>query len=266
MSDQSSPRVDVSTPHLARVYDWALGGKDNFAADRAYGEKIVESFPDYPKAVRNNRAFLKRAVTHLAESGIRQFVDLGAGLPTSPSVHEVAREVCPDARVVYVDHDPIVTVHNRALLGTTDGVISIEADIRHPEQVLGHAALRDVIDFGEPLGVLLVAVLHNVPDEDDPEAIVAAYREVMTPGSHLVLTQATTEGNPEVLSRTQETTDAGSIPITFRSRERIAGFFEGLTLLQPGLVAVEAWRAELGARPTGLTGLAGVARKVTARP
>ena len=264
MTDQTNPlagRVDVHTPHLARVYDWALGGKDNFAADRAYGEKVVEAFPDYPRAVRNNRAFLKRAVRHLADSGIRQFVDLGAGLPTSPSVHEVAREVRPDARVVYVDHDPIVTVHNRALLATTDGVISIEADIRRPDRVLADPALREVIDFSEPLGVLLVAVLHNVPDEDAPEAIVAGYREVMAPGSHLVLTQATTEGNPEVLSRTRETTEAGSIPITFRSREQIAAYFEGLTLLDPGLVAVESWRAETTVRRTGLTGLAGVARK-----
>ncbi len=264
MTDQNGPltgRVDVTTPHLARVYDWALGGKDNFAADRAYGEKIVETFPDYPRAVRNNRAFLKRAVRHLAEAGIRQFVDLGAGLPTSPSVHEIAREVHPDARVVYVDHDPIVTVHNQALLATTDGVISIEADVRRPALVLGHPALREAIDFTEPLGVVFVAVLHNVPDEDDPEAIVAAYREAMAPGSHLVFTQATSEGNPDVLTRTRRTTEAGSIPITFRSREQIARYFDGLTLLEPGLVAVESWRAEMTVRSTGLTGLAGVARK-----
>ncbi len=266
MADESSRtgsrgRIDVSTPHLARVYDWALGGKDNFTVDREYGAKIVEAFPAYQLAVRNNRDFLARAVTHLAGTGIDQFLDLGSGLPTSPNIHEVARRTRPGSRVVYVDNDPIVAVHNDAILASTEGVVSVSADIRRPDAILGHPAVRSVIDFDKPLGLLLVAVLHNIPDEDDPDRIVAAYREVLAPGSHLVFSQASSEGNAEVIARTKEATDRGAIPITYRSREQITGFFAGLELLEPGVVFVENWRAKVEVQGTGLTGLGGVARK-----
>jgi len=179
--------VDVTRPSIARIYDYLLFGKDNFAADRAAAEKLMQSRLDPRRLALANRAFLRRAVRFLAQQGISQFLDLGSGLPTSPSVHEVARDLTPGARVVYVDHDPIVVAHNDALLATRDGVITVRADLRDPEAVLSHPALTRCIDFGLPVAVLLLSVLHFIgPDEDAP-GIVARFRERMAPSSYLVV-------------------------------------------------------------------------------
>lgn len=198
--------VDVTRPSIARIYDYLLFGKDNFAADRAAAEKLMQSRLDPRRLALANRAFLRRAVRFAAQQGISQFLDMGSGLPTSPSVHEVARDVTPGARVVYVDHDPIVVAHNDALLATRDGVITVRADVRDPEAVLGHPALTGCIDFGLPVAVLLLSVLHFIgPDEDAP-GIVARFRERMAPGSYLLVSIGTSDGaDPEMLAEATTT-------------------------------------------------------------
>lgn len=255
------PGIDITKPHASRVYDWALGGKDNYPADRAYGEQVVAVAPEYPRLARANRGFLERAVRLLAEAGIRQFIDLGTGIPTSPSVHEVALAADPAARVLYVDNDPIVTVHNDALLATQEGIRSIQADIRQPEEILGHPALRALIDFAEPVGVLLVAVLHVISDEADPAGIVRQFRDRMSPGSYLAISQLTSDSDPEAVAQAKSATDNTAIPLAFRSREQILRFFDGFELVEPGLVSVQQWRPASEVQPTRLTVLGGVGRK-----
>jgi hypothetical protein len=256
------PGVDITKPHAARVYDWALGGKDNYAADREYAAKVVAVTPEYPRLAKANRGFLERAVRLLAESGIRQFIDLGTGIPTSPSVHDVARDTDPSARVVYVDNDPIVTIHNDALLATEEGIHSFQADIRQPQEILGHPGLRTLIDFDEPVGVLIVAVLHIIPDADDPAGIVSAFRERMPPGSYLALSQLTSDSDEEAVAQAQAATAGTAIPLAFRPREEIRRFFGGFELVEPGLVGVQEWRPDTLAPATRLTVLGGVGRKL----
>jgi len=257
------PRVDTTKPHAARVYDWALGGKDNYAADREYGERVVAVAPEYPRLARANRGFLVRAVRFLAESGIRQFIDLGTGIPTSPSVHEVARGIDPEARVVYVDNDPIVSIHNDALLATDKGLATILADIRNPESIIENEALRALIDFSEPVGVLLVAVFHVIEDEADPAGIVATWRDRMAAGSYLVISQLTSDSDPEAVAEAKAATDGTSIPLAFRSTEQIGGFFDGFELADPGLVSVERWRPDIEVTSsTRMTVLGGVGHRI----
>jgi hypothetical protein len=252
--------IDVTKPHVARVYDWVLGGKDNFAADREYAERMMTAAPEYPLVARANRAFLIRAVRFLAESGIRQFIDLGTGIPTSPNVHEVARSVDPAARVVYVDNDPIVAVHNDVLLAGDPGVATIQADIRRPDEILDHPDLRRLIDFDQPVGVLLVAVLHVIADEDGA-GVVARFTEPMAPGSYLVISQVTSDSDPETVARAQEMTENTDIPVFFRSNAEIMEFFDGLEMVEPGLVSVTDWRPETESPRTRLIVSGGVGRK-----
>jgi O-methyltransferase involved in polyketide biosynthesis len=185
--------VDVTRPSIARIYDYLLFGKDNFAVDRAAAEKLMESRLDPRRLALANRGFLGRAVRFLARHGVSQFLDLGSGLPTSPSVHEVARDVAPATRVVYVDHDPIVVAHNDALLATRDGVITIRADVRDPDAVLGHDALAACIDFGQPVAVLLLGVLHFISCDEDAPGIIARFRERLAPGSYLAVSIGTSD-------------------------------------------------------------------------
>jgi hypothetical protein len=193
--------VDVTRPSIARIYDYLLFGKDNFAADRAAADELMQSRLDPRRLALANRAFLRRAVRFAARQGISQFLDLGSGLPTSPSVHECAREVMPGARVAYVDHDPIVVTHNDALLATRDGVITVRGDVREPDAVLGHDALRGCLDFGRPIAVLLLSVLHFISGDEDAPGIVARFRERMAPGSYLVVSIGTSDGaDPEMLA------------------------------------------------------------------
>jgi len=205
MISKHEPRVpegvDVTRPSIARIYDYLLFGKDNFAADRAAADKLMQSRLEPRRLALANRAFLRRAVRFLARQGVSQFLDLGSGLPTSPSVHAVARDVRPDARVAYVDHDPIVVAHNDALLATRDGVITVRADVREPEAVLGHDALTGCLDFGRPVAVLLLSVLHFINHDEDARGIVARFRERMVPGSYLAVSIGTSDGaDPEMLA------------------------------------------------------------------
>jgi len=259
MTRKYEPRVpdgvDVTRPSIARIYDYLLYGKDNFAVDRAAAEKLMESRLDPRRLSLANRAFLVRAVGFLARQGIAQYLDLGSGLPTSPSVHEVARDTIPSARVVYVDHDPIVVAHNDALLATRDGVITVRADVRDPDAVLSDKALSDGIDFGRPVGVLLLSVLHFISHEEDAAAIVAKFRERMAPGSYLAVSVGTRDGaDPEMLAEATETYAGARMPFTLRSRAQIMELFDGFDLVEPGLVSLPEWRPELNTDRTPLKG------------
>jgi len=260
MSQVTSPGNDPGRPAAARIYDYLLGGKDNYAVDRAAAERVLAVAPDQRQLARANRAFAIRAVGALASAGIRQFVDLGTGFPTSPSVHEAARQADPGARVVYVDYDPLVHVHNTALLAQDDQVVSVQADIRQPETILEHPDLTRLIDFGQPVGVLCVAVLHLVPDAEDPEGIVARFRDALCPGSYLALSQFTSDSDPGAMAELRAVAAGTAVETYFRSRERILRFFDGFELVPPGLTDVERWRQD-GAAPTRLKIAGAVGRK-----
>lgn len=236
--------IDVTTPNIARMYDYFLGGKDNFAADREAADQITAMLPLVPVIARDNRAFLRRVVRFLtAEQGIRQFIDIGAGLPTQANVHDLAREVVADARVVYVDNDPVVCNHGRALLADEATQI-IEVDLRHPDQIIGHRLTQAVIDFNQPFALLATAVLHFVPDEDDPRGIIARFREVMADGSYLVLTHGTMESGPND-PRARLSTDVysrASASLSLRSIDAVRSLFDGFELVEPGLVWISQWR------------------------
>jgi hypothetical protein len=241
------PAFDASVAHQARIYDYLLGGKDNYAADRAAAEALRQVNPDIESTVRANRSFLGRAVRYLAaDAGIRQFLDIGTGIPTAGNTHEVAQSVAPESRVVYVDYDPVVLAHARALLvsgeeGATD---YIDADLRDTPAILGRAAA--LLDLTRPVAVTLIAILHAIPDSDDPHAIVASLMDAVPPGSYLALSHA---GADLLSPRVQHGIEnvAGRMirqQYAARSREQVARFFQGTDLVEPGLVRVEEWRPE----------------------
>jgi hypothetical protein len=244
------------------VYDYLLGGKDNYAVDREAAEKILALAPSSRRLARSQRAFLVRSVRYMAETGIRQFIDLGTGIPTSPNVHEVARSVHPSARIVYVDFDPVVIVHNTALLSTNDGVVSVGEDIRNPDAILGHPDVVDLIDFNEPIGVLLLAVLHNISDAEGPGEIIGRFRDRMAPGSHIAISHFSLDSAPHALKELEATYAGTPWPKTIRSREEILRFFDGFELVPPGLVDMGDWRPDLEEPPTELKIPGGVGRKV----
>ena len=258
---ETAPRFDPSVPSPARMYDYYLGGKDNFPADREAAEQALSVVPSGRQVARANRQFLVRAVTFMARNGIDQFIDLGTGLPTSPNVHEVARSVHPDARVLYVDNDPMVCSHARALLATNDGVAAIQGDIRAPQAILNDPITRKMIDLTQPVGVLFVAVLHFLTDEDQPWEKVAAFRWRMASGSMLAVSHITSDGTPpDVQATIQDVYAEASAPAVFRISQEIESFFGGLDLVEPGLVEVGAWRSLRPSPPAPLRFLGGVAK------
>jgi S-adenosyl methyltransferase len=257
------PGFDPSVPSPARMYDYYLGGKDNFAADREAAEQALSVVPFGREVARANRQFLVRAVTFMARDGIDQFIDLGTGLPTRPSVHEVARSVHPDARVLHVDNDPMVCSHAQALLATGDGVAAIQGDIRTPQAILDDPVTRTMIDFTQPVGVLFVAVLHFLTDNDQPREQVAAFRWRMTSGSMLAVSHIASDDTPlQVKATIQDVYAEASAPAVFRTRQQIESFFGGLDLVEPGLVEVGAWRSLRSSPPAPLRLLGGVARVI----
>ncbi|GAB3987823.1 SAM-dependent methyltransferase [Actinoallomurus acanthiterrae] len=270
MTDQDdwAPKsVDLSTPNAARMYDYYLGGKDNLAPDRAAAEAVLEIAPEIRVAARQNRGFLGRAVRHLAEAGIRQFLDVGTGLPTQKNVHEVAHGVAPEAQVVYVDNDPVVLAHGRAILAGSKNVDIVQADLRQPEDILNSPEVRDRLDFDRPIAILLVAIVHFLQDSDGPDELVARFRDALPPGGYLVLSHVCGDALPDAVAPVMEIYRRSSTPIITRSTERIRGFFGDLELVEPGLVNVSAWRPDtVEAKriteryPQGYF-LAGVARK-----
>ena len=263
--DDDDPAFDSSVSHHARVYNYLLGGKDHFAADRAHAEALLSVYPGTAAVARANRDFVGRAVRFLAdEAGLSQFLDIGTGIPGPGSTHEVAQAVKPDSRIVYVDNDPVVLAHARAFLvgrgpGTTD---YIDADLRDPELILRRAART--LDFGQPVGLLLIAILHAIGDKDDPHRIVATLMDSLPSGSYLAITHwGTDRVNPEAVTKVGNINrEMSHHQYTARTEDEIARFFNGLGLVEPGLARVEAWRSGPGADTAlDLVVWAGVARK-----
>jgi len=258
--------LNTNVPQSARVYDYWLGGKDNFPADRAMAEAIARQVPSIRAQVRAQRAFMGRAVRFLvAEAGIRQFLDIGTGIPSAGNVHEVAQELTPEARVVYVDNDPIVLTHSRALLSSTPGgqLAFILADLRQPKAILDDPAVAKTLDLGQPVGLVLVGIMHHLRDVDDPQGILTSLLDALASGSYLVLTQSTPDFDPEAMRGLAEVSERGGIPNVPRSFADTERFFSGLELVEPGLVPLPDWRPDLGPAQEGGQSYAygGVARK-----
>jgi O-methyltransferase involved in polyketide biosynthesis len=251
--------LDVSIPNVARVYDFLLGGKDNFAADRAAAGKILTELPCAALACRQNREFLSRAVRVLAASGIRQFLDIGSGLPARDNVHEVAQAAAADSRVVYVDYDDVVVSHARALLESgSPRVAVIEGDLRDPGKIL--EAAEALIDFGEPVAVLMFAVLHFLTDADQPREVVRSLTEALVPGSAVALSHVTSDGiAPDASHAAQQVYRSASAQVAPRSRQDITGFFDGLNLVEPGVTDINLWPGKSSGPAAPLTLYGGLA-------
>jgi hypothetical protein len=240
-------RIDTSTAHPARRYNYWLGGKDNFAADRVSGEAIASVYPAIRTTALENRCFLQRAVRFLtAERGVRQFLDIGTGIPTADNTHEVAQAVAPEARIVYVDNDPIVLTHARALLTSTPkgATAYLDADLRDPETIVDHPDLRRTLDLDQPIALMLIAIMHFLFDDDKPYEIVRRLVDALPAGSYLVMSHGTRDlAAPEVRAHAGAEMKAGRLRIDARPRtkDEFAGFFVGLDLLEPGIVPVVDW-------------------------
>jgi hypothetical protein len=250
---------DQTVPNSARIYDWLLGGKDNYDADRQAARKLLRAVPGARQAARDNRAFLGRVTRFLAEAGVDQFIDIGSGLPAADPVHEVARAVNPDVRVVYVDHDPVVVAHARAILSDNSAssspprVTAVEADVRYPRNLLTTREICNLIDFSRPVAILLVAVLHFVPEASHPHDIVAAIAARVAPGSYLAISHVTGDHITADAARAAEVVYEGaSAPGVPRRRGEIARFLRGLDVAPPGVVDIRSWRPGRGrGRQTG---------------
>ena len=239
------PAFDVSVAHQARIYDYWLGGTDNFAADRKAAEEAAAAYPGVVTGARANRQFLARAVRQLAVgAGIRQFLDLGTGIPTANNTHEVAQAAAPESRVVYVDYDPVVLAHARVLLaGSDEGLVDyLDADLRDTDTILEQASRT--LDFSRPVAIMLIAVLHAIGDDDDPYQIVAKLMDAMPPGSYLALSHVASDIDPEQIARaTARLNQLSRQHFTLRDHAQVLRFLDGLELLEPGVVRVEEWRA-----------------------
>jgi len=260
--------IDVRTPHAARVYDYALGGKDNFASDRGLIDKLTAVIPDTPRAARENRAFLGRVVHYLAaEVGMRQFLDIGSGLPTQGNVHEVAQSVAPETRVVYVDYDPAVLIHSRALLSGAENAATIQGDVRRPSEILQHPVVKKLIDFDEPLALLFVGLFHLVTDDEHPQELVARFREALAPGSYLALCHITGDfHSPETVAQWVNLFGGMAEPMVPRPLQQIQELFDGFEVVEPGIVKASEWRPDqpgaVGPSPNTGWLLAGVGRNI----
>ncbi|GIJ44503.1 hypothetical protein Val02_13890 [Virgisporangium aliadipatigenens] len=261
-------RIDTSVAHPARRYDYWLGGKDNFQADRDSGDQIAKLYPGIRTAAVENRRFLRRAVTYLTrEAGIRQFLDIGTGIPTADNTHEVAQRIAPDARIVYVDNDPIVLAHARALLRSSkEGRTAyLDADLRDPDRILADADLRDTLDLTRPVGLMLIAVLHFVTDEEEPYAIVRRLLDALPPGSHLALSHGTLDFIPPEVKAAAAASGMRS-DMYGRTRDEVARFLDGLEIVEPGIVAVPEWRGEEEPAPRPAPGEVSVYGAVARKP
>jgi O-methyltransferase involved in polyketide biosynthesis len=264
VDDQPLPvNIDTGNAHIARVYNYWLGGKDNFEADRKAAEMVVESYPDIRVGVRTQRAFLGRTVRYLAaEAGIRQFLDIGTGLPSADNTHEVAQRVAPESRIVYVDNDPIVLAHARALLtGSSQGSTAyLDADVRDTGEILRVAA--ETLDFGEPIALMMLGLLQCVPDADDPAGIVKRLLNAVPSGSYLVISHPASDILADQMARgATRMNTVMAAPVTLRTRAEVARFFEGLDLLEPGVVQAHRWRADPPDPDRDIPNYGGVARK-----
>jgi S-adenosyl methyltransferase len=239
-------QIDTSRPHPARMYDYYLGGKDNYVVDREAAAAILRVVPEIRDMARENRAFMQRAVRYLVgEAGIRQIIDIGTGIPTAGNVHEVAQQLDPGVRVAYVDNDPIVHVHASALLTSQGRTSIVLADLREPAGILDHPRVRELIDFGQPVALLLVAIMHFITDQEGPGQIIAAFRDALAPGSCLALSHGTADFHDQAVA------DAGAAvyakataPLVLRGQAQVAALFDGWNLIDPGVVQVPLWRPD----------------------
>ena len=259
--------IDTTRPNVARIYDYLLGGKDNFTVDREAAKRLLEASPDMAGIVRDNRSFIGRVVRYLAgDAGIRQFIDLGGGLPTQTNVHEMAQAAAPGVRVVYVDNDPVVWSHGQALLAHGEQVAMVRADLREPAAVLRHPEVRALIDLDQPVALMCAAVLHFVPDTDEPHRIIAEYRDQVAPGSYLAISHGTTgdtEDDHQVVGGVTRVYRQASAQLHVRTLAEIQRFFDGFEMVEPGQVWINEWRPDPGVpaagQPRSLRG--GVGRK-----
>ena len=261
--------VDPSKPSVARVYDFYLGGSHNFESDREFGRQTLSHFPGLRQVLLDNRIFLRRVVLFLAAQGVDQFLDLGSGIPTVGNVHEVAQGVNPQARVVYVDHDPVAVAHSRALLRGNDHAIAIAGDIREPSKVLKDAVNTGLLDLARPVAVLFIAVLHFIDNADRPAELIGQYMDATAPGSYLAISHAMAVDRPSVNNAAkvyEQSRSPGAM--RFRSRPEIEALFGNVTLVDPGVVLVPRWHPELTddleappVEETGYPGLVGLGRR-----
>jgi hypothetical protein len=263
MAEYNRAAFDTGVAHIARVYNYWLGGKDNYAADREVAEKMRAADPAVSLGVRSNRAFLGRAVEYLVkEAGIRQFLDIGTGIPSANNTHEVAQRYAPESRIVYVDNDPIVLSHARALLASNPAGVTdyIDADLRDTKKILDEAA--NTLDFSKPIAVMLIAIFHCIPDADDPAGIARTLMNAVPPGSYLAITHPASDIHVETMATNTAILNRGlAAPITFRSHEQVTAMFGDLELLEPGVVRCSQWRPGPNPDPSVLAIWGGVARK-----
>ncbi|MCM2387245.1 SAM-dependent methyltransferase [Streptomyces albipurpureus] len=258
------PEVDIDTPSIARVYDYWIGGTHNFPVDRALAAKVTEVNPGLPATLRANRAFLRRAVRELSALGVRQFLDIGSGIPAEGNVHDVALAAHPRSTVVYVDIDPVAVAHGRAILADEPRATVFQGDLHKPAEILDAPDLRRLIDFSRPVGLILAAVLHFVPDEDDPLGLVRQFTDRLVPGSHLVISHAGADTVPRTAPEAAERYKGAVSQVIWRDPAELTALFEGYELLPPGVVRAPLWQPEPGDRPDPeLSMLAGVAVKPT---
>jgi S-adenosyl methyltransferase len=261
----ASGGLDLEHPSAARVYDYYLGGSHNFAVDRRMARRAIELWPELPMIMQANRAFLRRSVRYLVRAGITQFLDIGSGIPTEGNVHEVAQAASPGVRVVYVDIDPVAVAHSRDILAGNPCADVIQADLRDVAAVFDDPRAKRLLDLTQPIGVLMVAMLHFVPDEAEPANIVAQYRKMMAPGSHLVVSHATHEGQPDQAGPHIALYQRTATPMRMRSRVEVEALLEGFDLVSPGVVFLPLWRpdspADVDDHPERFTGYAVVGRR-----
>jgi hypothetical protein len=256
--------VDTTRPSAARMYDYYLGGAHNFGVDRELARKMLALFPDGAMIAQTNRAFLHRAVRFMLDQGVRQFVDIGSGIPTAGNVHETVQEAQPGTRVLYVDHDPVAVAHSEAILRGNPLAAVLQADLRRPAEILESAKFGELIDVGEPVGVLMIAVLHFVSPEERPEEVIGRVRELLPSGSHLAISHGTGRSESPALAEAKELYK-NSAPITYRDRDAIRALFDGWELVDPGVVWLPEWRPnwpdEVGDDPAACLMAGGVGRR-----
>jgi SAM-dependent methyltransferase len=259
--------IRLDRPNAARMYDYFLGGHHNFEIDRAAADQAAALRPDMPLVMRVNRAFLRRAVDYISAQGVDQFIDIGSGIPTVGNVHEAARRSNPNARVVYVDHEPVAVAHSTAILRDVPGTAIVQADARQPEQLLAHSEVSHLIDPTRPVGLLIVSVLHFIADDEEARRIVATLRDALPSGSFLAISHGSFEGlPPDIYDQVTRLYERTPTPFTGRSRAEIERFFEGFDLVEPGVVYLPLWHPEgpddlMLDRPEQCNGFCGVGRK-----
>jgi hypothetical protein len=257
--------VDLSRPSAARLYDYYLGGAHNFGVDRELARKVLALFPDGAVIAQANRAFLHRVVRFMLDAGIRQFVDIGSGIPTSGNVHEVAQQAAPEAKVLYVDNDPVAVAHSELILAGNENAAVLRADFRRPEEILRAPVLGELLDLSQPVGILLIALLHFVSEDDRPADTIGALRDLVAPGSYLAISHGTGESRPAEAAGIAELYRATTTPITYRSRNQVTALFDGWDVIDPGVVWAPQWRPDwpddVPEDPAALMVVGGVGRK-----